>query len=64
MIENIKYKYLLTITYVIEINKEQYQIKQLKKLKRFTVTVKINEKLSKIEMKYSISTIITILNSS
>ena len=32
------YKYLLTITYVIEINKELYEIK---KLKRFTVNVKL-----------------------
>ena len=42
--EIIKYKYLLTITYVIEINKEYYEIKKLKKLRRFTVTVIINDK--------------------
>ena len=33
------------ITYAIEINKENYEIKKLKKLKRFTVTVKINENI-------------------
>ena len=34
IIESIKYKYLLTIKYVIEINKEYYEIKKLKKIKR------------------------------
>ena len=43
---------MLTITYVIEINKENYEIKKLKKLKRFTVTVKINEKQSKVEINH------------
>ena len=52
IIESIKYKYLLTITYVIEINKEYYEIKKLKKLKRFTVTVNINEKQSKVEINH------------
>ena len=54
------------ITYVIEINKEYYEIKKLKKLKRFTVNVKINEsrnksyrnknkrKIIEIEIKYII----------
>ena len=32
------------ITYIIEINKEYYVNEKLKILKRFTVTVKINEK--------------------
>ena len=40
IIESIKYKYLLTIKYVKEINKEKYEIKKLKKLKSFTVTQK------------------------
>ena len=52
IIESIKYKYLLTITYVIEINKELYEIKKLKKLKRFTV--KINEKQSKVEINHKV----------
>ena len=38
LIESIKYKYFLTITYVIKINKDKYEIKKLKKLKHFTVT--------------------------